>query len=169
MLLISSASAQISFGPGGGGRPVFTPLSGSLTVSELTTISNIVASYVASYISPDYSVIESSTRYGGALTNINIVLNEKSSRIFHVNGATNVNVEAIMNWTNGYQKSITFLVTNRTATPRTLSLGALTNNFIALGSLTAPQQITNALWVTLENLGTSNTTYAIAYAANPTN
>lgn len=113
------------------------------------------------------SVIASATRTGGALTNI--TLNAQGPQVVHADGSTNVNLVAIMNWAAGLQRPVTLLITNRTATPRTFSLGATTNNWIGLGTITAPLQVTNALWVTMENLGTSNVVYAAAYAANPTN
>lgn len=112
-------------------------------------------------------VISTATRTGGALTNI--TLNAQGPQIVHADGSTNVNVVAIMNWAAGLQRPVTLLITNRTATVRTFSLGATTNNFIGMGSVTAPISVTNALWVAFENLGTSNVVYAAQYIANPTN
>lgn len=113
------------------------------------------------------NLIESATRTGGALTNI--TLNAQGPAIVHVNGETNVNIVAVMNWAAGLQRPITLLITNRTATVRTLSFGATTNNWLGMGSVTGPISITNALWVAIENLGSSNNVYAAQYVANPSN
>lgn len=113
------------------------------------------------------NLIESATRTGGALTNV--TLNAQGAAVVHVNGATNVNLVAIMNWVAGLQRPITLLVTNRTATPTTFSFGATTNNFIGMGSITGPISVTNAIWVAIENLGTSNCVYAAQYISNPSN
>lgn len=129
-----------------------------------------VATQAVAYVTVSQGIgtlISTATRYGGALTNV--TLDANGPQVVHVNGATNVNIVAMMNWAIGLQRPVTLLITNRTATPRTLSLETTTNNWIGLGSLTAPLQVTNALWIAFENLGTSNVVYAVAYAANPTN
>lgn len=134
-------------------------------LGQLTVATGLVDRlYIAKGVS---STIGTATRTGGALTNI--TLDAQGPQVIHADGSTNVNLVAMMNWAAGQQRPVTMLITNRTATARTFSLETTTNNWIGLGSLTAPVQVTNALWIAFENLGTSNVVYAVAYAANPTN
>lgn len=138
----------------------FLIFGGQLSVSTGAVSQLTVSQGVGSYIS-------TATRTGGALTNI--TLDANGPQIVHADGSTNVNIVAMMNWVAGLQRPVTLMITNRTATPRTVSLGATTNNFIVMGSLTAPWSVTNALWIAMENLGSSNVVCAAQYMANPTN
>lgn len=134
-------------------------------IGQLTVATGLVDRvFVATGVS---STIGTTTRTGGALTNV--TLNAQGPQVLHGDGSTNVNIVAMMNWAAGQQRPVTLLITNRTATVRTLSLETTTNNWIGIGSITSPISITNALWIAFENLGTSNVVYAAGYVANPSN
>ncbi len=139
------------------------------TVFKGQTTFTSVSNYFNQIISTNgvLTPISVATRFGGALTNIS--LDALGSPVVHVDGSTNVNVVAMMNWAAGLQTPVTVVITNRTATVRTVSLGTTTNNWLGMGTITAPWQNTNALWIAFENLGTSNVVYAAQYIANPTN
>lgn len=90
--------------------------------------------------------VGTATRYGGALTNITL-LAENAPTIVYVNAATNVNLVAIMRYSDTVAWRGTLILTNRTATARTFSLGATTNNFFSLqefDGITAPFTVTNS-------------------------
>lgn len=112
-------------------------------------------------------VISTVAGVGGA--NTNFTLNAMGPQELHLNGATNVNFVAIMNWAAGLQRPINVLITNRTATPRPVSASAVTNKFIALGTLAFPQENTNALYISFKPLGSSNVIYGMQFCANPDN
>lgn len=110
---------------------------------------------------------------GGALTNFTF-LAQHDERIQWINGGTtNVNIVAIMGGAAGLRWAGTIVMTNRTATPRLLSLSAVTNNWISLQALnagiSAPATITNSLALRLdwEIVGTSNVFYSIVHHALP--
>lgn len=112
------------------------------------------------------------TGVGGALTNFTLQASADQS-IIYVSGATNVNVVAIMGGSASFAYRGTLIVTNRTGTSRTLSLGATTNNWISLqqyDGITAPFTVTNSLAGRLdwEILGT-NVFYSYKPHALPSN
>lgn len=110
---------------------------------------------------------------GGANTNFTLQAAADESIIYVDAGTTNVNLVAIMGYSSTIAYRGTVILTNRTATPRTLSLGATTNNWISLqqfDGITAPFTITNSLagrfsW---EILGT-NVQYSFKPMALPSN
>lgn len=116
--------------------------------------------------------VNTATRYGGALTNITL-LAENAPTIVYVNAATNVNVVAIMRYSDTVAWRGTLILTNRTATARTFSLGATTNNWISLqqfDGIAAPFTVTNsqAGRFDYEILGT-NVQYSYKPMALPSN
>lgn len=102
---------------------------------------------------------------GGALTNFTFDV-QAARRVYVDAGKTNVNIVGMMGYVIGQAWPVVVVGTNRTATPRTLSAGTSTNNWIATGTLTLPQQITNAFLLSTETHGT-NVFYCFRYLANP--
>lgn len=108
---------------------------------------------------------------GGANTNFTF---QASDAVTYVDaGTSNVNIVAIMGGSTSlvWEKSIIF--TNRTATSRTISFSAVTNNFIALQEYdgvtnAGPITVTNSqavyMWATVRG---SNVAYAFKPARNP--
>jgi len=109
---------------------------------------------------------------GGATTNFTV--DARGPEVVYMDGGTtNVNIVAIMNYSEVVQYKPTLIITNRTSTSRTLSFGATTNNWICLqeyDGLSGPVTITNAtaVWVSTSILGT-NVYYAVKHMPNPTN
>lgn len=109
---------------------------------------------------------DASTVAGVGGANTNFTLQAMGPAFVYTDaGTTNQNVVAIMGAGTGHENFVN-IATNRTATPRTYSVSSVTNNWIAVGSLTFPQQVTNALYVAYTVRGT-NVFYALRYIANP--
>lgn len=88
------------------------------------------------------------TRFDGALTNIAISYWNQAS-VMYVNAATNVNLLMIdfRFIPSSAVSRGTLILTNRTATPRNFSLGAISNNWISLqqfDGIAAPFVVTNS-------------------------
>lgn len=123
---------------------------------------------------PNYiNTVSTVAGVGGA--NTNFTLNLRGPRGIFINaGTTNVNFLAAMNWSAATGRKVVAILTNLTATPRTWSLGSISNNWIVASAntgaaaLAAPQQVTNSLIVELESFGGSNIWYSVKYAPNPT-
>lgn len=84
---------------------------------------------------------------GGANTNFTLQAAADESIIYVDAGTTNVNLVAIMGYSSTIAYRGTVILTNRTATARTLSLGATTNNWLSLQAddgISAPFTITNS-------------------------
>jgi hypothetical protein len=114
------------------------------------------------------SVIGTVAGLGGA--NTNFTLHWQGPADLHIDaGTTNVNIVAVMNWLAGQSQVINVLLTNRTGTPRKISASAVTNNWIGLGTITLPIDVTNAVYLSIKSLGNSNTVYGARYCSNPTN
>jgi hypothetical protein len=84
---------------------------------------------------------------GGANTNFTIRASGDESIIYVNAGTTNVNIVAIMGYSSTIAYRGTIILTNRTGTARTFSLGATTNNWISLqkyDGISAPFTVTNS-------------------------
>lgn len=84
---------------------------------------------------------------GGANTNFTIQASGDESIIYVNAGTTNVNIVAIMGYSSTIAYRGTIILTNRTGTSRTFSLGATTNNWISLqkyDGISAPFTVTNS-------------------------
>jgi hypothetical protein len=112
------------------------------------------------------------TGTGGA--NTNFTGNALGGKYVYIDGGTtNVNFVAIMNYSSSVQLEQVYIITNRTATSRTVSFGTSTNNWIPLqlyDGTSGPYTVTNsqALWLTTSTIGT-NVYYAAKHMANPSN
>lgn len=122
---------------------------------------NLVTMTITAMATNDASTVAG---VGGA--NTNFTLQAMGPAFVYTDaGTTNQNVVAIMGAGTGHDNFVN-IATNRTATPRTYSFSAVTNNLIAVGSLTFPLQVTNALYVAYTSRGT-NVYYAARYIALP--
>lgn len=100
---------------------------------------------------------------GGA--NTNFVVPALGAKERHLSGATNVCLLPT-NGIAGQSFSGVLLITNRTATPRPVSLDAAFANANPIGSLALPYDVTNAVWLSWRLNGT-NFAYALRPCANP--
>jgi hypothetical protein len=140
-------------------------LSNAPTIVNATLVTPILPAILTNQIS---SVIGTVAGIGGA--NTNFTLNWQGPADLHIDaGTTNVNIVAVMNWLAGQSQVINVLLTNRTGTPRKISASAVTNNWIGLGTITLPIDVTNAVYLSIKSLGNSNTVYGARYCSNPTN
>ncbi len=90
---------------------------------------------------------------GPANTNFTLLATNAPSIIYIDAGTTNVNVVALMNYGSAIAYRGSVILTNRTATARLFSLGALTNNWISLqefDGISAPFTVTNSQAARLE-------------------
>jgi hypothetical protein len=140
-------------------------LSNAPTIVNATLVTPILPAILTNQSS---SVIGTVAGVGGA--NTNFTFNWQGPADLHIDaGTTNVNIVAVMNWLAGQSQVINVLFTNRTGTPRKISASAETNNWIGLGTITLPIDITNAVYLSIKSLGGSNTVYGARYCSNPTN
>lgn len=159
----TGTSGAFSTIEGGLGGEFAVDTSGNVDVPNLTVSG---ASLLGS------AVFTNGTRFKiGTLTPAggNMTVQANGPREIDFDASGNVTIVAVMNWLAGHRDPITIIATNRTGTPTTLTLGAVTNNFMPMGNITSPFSITNALYLSLKTWGSSNVIYSAAYLANPPN
>lgn len=147
-------------------------------VGWANAISNLIFSTATNYVRTQsglatnltvnnlVSTVNTNLGAGGALTNFTVNL-DGDNNLFLDGGTTNVNLRA-MNWASGLAKTVNLVITNRTATVRTVSFDAITNNWLGMGTITGPISVTNALYLSIKSLGGTNMWYGAQYTALPT-
>lgn len=167
--VLATQGGRFTGGVFGGNGSTLTNTATVLGTLNVTGTNNMGSAVLTNNIG---FLVRTNLGFGGALTNFVINASSAESIVYVDAGTTNVHIPHIIGGSTTVAYRGTIILTNRTATPRTFSLGT-SNTWLSLqqfDGISAPFTVTNsqAARFTYEMLGT-NVQYAYKPMALPSN